>query len=108
MFQISDKAHKKLKGFFEDNCLDSAVRVYMEDDGCGCGPDLALSVADAHEDDFRFSVGGVTYAVSPELHDSVGSVSMDCLNDSCEGGFCISTERPMAFSESSCSSCCCC
>ena len=109
MLEVTESAVKNIKEYLEQQKIDSAIRITMMAGGCA-GPSLGLAVDEAKEEDLTLKQDGITFLVEKSLSESCGTITLDFkeTTSSCgcgEGGFSITSEKPLAGAGSGCGSC---
>lgn len=95
MIEISASATQAIKAFLEEKKLDSALRVFLQDGGCG-GPALRLVLDEVKESDLSYQVEGLTYVIDKELSVQSGDVKVDFVDNGMQQGFMVSSANPVA------------
>jgi Fe-S cluster assembly iron-binding protein IscA len=72
-----------------------AVRVELRFAGC-CDASLGLRVDDVGGDDLVQDIAGVTFAVSAEVFETTGDISVGYGSEEGRGGFILSSARPVS------------
>jgi Fe-S cluster assembly iron-binding protein IscA len=69
---------------------------------------LALALDEPKDSDETLSNNGVTYLIDKELHERVGGVNVDFVEQGWRSGFVVSSDNPVSSGPSSCGSSCSC
>ncbi|NQS71126.1 MAG: adhesin [Desulfobulbaceae bacterium] len=94
MFEITETAANNLKAYFEQNKVDSPVRVALMQGGCS-GAALGLALDEPGENDKVFEEGTLKFVVEDQLLVRCGSIKVDFIEAGYRSGFSISSANPV-------------
>ncbi|WP_165070847.1 IscA/HesB family protein [Desulfovibrio sp. ZJ200] len=99
MLELTESARKELEAFFADK-EKGTIRIYLTPGGCG-GPQLALALDAATDQDQAEEQGGFTFCINKELLAKVQGVKIDLTYM----GFVVEPAAPLPQS-GGCGGCC--
>lgn len=108
MLEVTESALTNVKNYLDQQKIDSAVRVNLMSGGCG-GPSLGLAIDDAKDNDHTFDNDGISFLVDKGVAETCGSIKVDFIENKdsgcgcTEGGFVITSEKPLSGSSCGCS-----
>lgn len=76
MLEVTPSAHDRFTEYFKDQTEVSAIRVFLNQGGCG-GPSLALALDDPQVNDQVFAIDGFTYLVDKEFLEAAKPIKID-------------------------------
>ena len=106
MIAISDAALTRLGAFLTENKSVRNVRVFLPSAGCGGDGQLALTVDDPSDKDFKTTIGDITFAISKDLQEITGDVKIDFKDDGLDSGFVVDSSKILPVQDSGCGGCC--
>jgi Fe-S cluster assembly iron-binding protein IscA len=107
MLEVTEMAGQKLKEYFEQNKIESAVRVALMN-GCS-GASLGLALDEAKATDTTADRDGVRVIIDNELLGQCGAVRVDFAEGSgcgCSGGFSVTSSVPLPSTGGGCGGSC--
>lgn len=109
MITITQNAVEHLSAYLLENNIDSAVRIIVANSCSGIS--LSLALDEPKENDFTLKKEEFTLLLAQDLAGECGRVSVDYIEQSSgcgcgEGGFSISSEKPLPSAAGGCGSSC--
>ncbi len=101
--EVTDLAASNLKDYFEQNKLDSPVRVALMN-GCG-GAALGLALDEPGEHDKVFENNALKFVIAEDLLEQCGAVKIDFIEAGYRSGFSVSSENPVGGGGGGCGGC---
>jgi Fe-S cluster assembly iron-binding protein IscA len=95
MVKLGPGAGQAIKSFLAKKGLQKPLRIDLQSCGC-CDPALVLSLDPIDETDEIEEVDGLTFAISPEAHRLVGSVTISCREAFGQKGFVLTSSKPLS------------
>ncbi len=84
----------KIKETLSREGLPLSVRIELRSTGC-CDSSLGLIAGGVEESDLVEEADGLKIVMSPEIHNLVGEVSVDYVDDGRKQGFVLSSSKPL-------------
>ncbi len=94
MFEVTEIAANNLKAYFEQNKVDSPVRVGLMQGGCS-GAALGLALDEPKADDKVFEDKALKFIIAEDLLGQCGSVKVDFIEAGYRSGFSITSANPV-------------
>ena len=94
MFEVTETAATNLKAYFEQNNLDSPVRVGLMQGGCS-GAALGLALDEPGENDRVFEDKALKFVIAEDLLSQCGAVKVDFIEAGYRSGFSITSTNPV-------------
>jgi len=104
MFELTDSAAAKLKEYLETNKISSPVRVSAMN-SCS-GPTIGLALDDRQENDTTAVKEGIEVVIDQDLLAELEGVKVDFINEGDQGGFSITTTKPLVRTGGGCGGSC--
>ena len=111
MLELTGNAAEKIRDYYEQNNVNSPIRVVAMN-GCG-GPSLGLALGEKGEEDATITTDGVEVIIDKELLQVVESVKVDFLEPTGSGcgcggggGFAVTSTKPLPGSGGGCGGAC--
>ncbi len=95
MVKLETGAAQAIKSFLAQKGLQKPLRIHLQSNGC-CDPALVLSLDTIDETDEIEEVNGLTFAISPETHRLVGTVTISCGEAFGQKGFVLTSSKPVS------------
>jgi Fe-S cluster assembly iron-binding protein IscA len=95
MVKLEPGAGQAIKSFLARKGLQEPLRIHLQSSGC-CDPALVLSVDTINETDEVQEVDGLTFAISRETHQLVGTVTISCREAFGQKGFVLISSKPVS------------
>jgi Fe-S cluster assembly iron-binding protein IscA len=95
MVKLEPGAGQAIKSFLTRKGLQKPLRIQLLSSGC-CDPALVLSLDTIDETDEVQEVDGLTFAISPETHRLVGTVTISCREAFGQKGFVLTSIKPVS------------
>jgi Fe-S cluster assembly iron-binding protein IscA len=95
MIRLEARAGQAIKSFLAEKGLQRPLRIHLQFTGC-CDPLLGLSVDDIRESDLIQEVDGLTFVISPEVHQMVGDVTISYIDEIGRKGFILTSDKPIS------------
>ena len=95
MIKLEPGAGQAIKSFLARKGLQNPLRIHLQSSGC-CDPALVLSVDTIDETDEVQEVEGLTFAISPQTHRLVGTVTISCREAFGQKGFVLTSSKPVS------------
>lgn len=93
-FEVTEIAANNLKAYFEQNKIDSPVRVGLMQGGCS-GAALGLALDEPGESDKVFEDKELKFVIAEDLLEQCGSVKVDFIEAGYRSGFSITAANPV-------------
>jgi len=90
MFEVSEKAGKKIQEFLESVEETHAVRIMLTEGGC-CGPALGMALDELRDGDQEFHEQGFTFLMTKDLFEQAKPVYIDFIETPSGSGFRVSS-----------------
>ncbi len=95
MITVTPDAIEAIRVFLEKNNLQKPVRIHLQSTGC-CDASLGLTVDDIHENDLIQDIQGITFVISPEVHEMTGNISINHAAEQHRTGFVLTSKHPVS------------
>ena len=95
MVKLEPKAGQAIKTFFAEKEFQRPLRIQLQSSGC-CDPSLCLSVDNIQKPDLIQEVEGLTFIMSPEIHELVGEVTIAFTDEIGRKGFVLTSSKPVS------------
>ena len=97
MVKFEARAGQAIKSFLAERGAERPLRIHLQFTGC-CDPSLGLSVDNIRESDLIQEVDGLTFVISPEVHQLVGDVTIFYYYNDEIGrkGFILTSDKPVS------------
>jgi Fe-S cluster assembly iron-binding protein IscA len=95
MIELEARAGQAIKSFLAEKGSQQPLRIHLQFTGC-CDPSLGLSVDNIHESDLIQEVDGLTFVISPEVHQLVGDVTISYTDEIGRKGFILTSDKPLS------------
>ncbi|WP_417909521.1 IscA/HesB family protein [Candidatus Electronema sp. PJ] len=112
MLAISSAALEQLKGYLDDQLINSAIRITLMKGSCA-GRNLRFTVDEARGNDYIIKQDGIQFLLDKRLAADCGLITIDFDErfDHCpccgrDGGFRFSSENTACCEDGCCASCC--
>lgn len=104
-FTITDIAQERLNTLVGEQMReqDKAIRVFMQQGGCGCsGPRFGMGLDEASDDDSVMEFGALKFIVDPTSASQLEDASIDYIQDVMQEGFQITAPNAAAGGSCGC------
>jgi Fe-S cluster assembly iron-binding protein IscA len=91
---VTVDAAMAIKSFLVDKDSRKPIRIDIHNTGC-CDCSLGLSVDEVRENDLAQETEGLTFAISPEIHELAGDVTISYVDDKVKKGFVVTSSKPL-------------
>ncbi len=95
MVKLEPKAVQAIKTFFAEKGFRRPLRIQLQSSGC-CDPSLCLNVDSIQESDLIREVEGLTFIMSPGIHELVGEVTISFTDEIRRKGFVLTSSNPVS------------
>jgi Fe-S cluster assembly iron-binding protein IscA len=83
-----------IKSFLVNKDNRKPIRIDIHNTGC-CDCSLGLSVDEVRENDLIQEIEGLTFTISPEIHELAGDVTISYANEKVKKGFVLTSSKPL-------------
>jgi len=95
MIKLEASASQAISSFLAEKRIQGPLRIDLRSSGC-CDPSLSLSVNNIRESDLIQEVEGLTFIMTPEIHQLVGEVTISYVDEIGKKGFLLTSEKPIS------------
>jgi Fe-S cluster assembly iron-binding protein IscA len=95
MIELEARAVQAIKSLLAENDSQGPLRIHLQFTGC-CDPSLGISVDKIRESDLIQEVDGLTFVISPEVHQLVGDITISYIDEIGRKGFILTSDKPMS------------
>jgi len=92
---LDTNASHTVKSVLSERGMQGPVRIEIQFTGC-CDPSLGLIVDAVRESDLVEEVDGLTFVISPEMHQLVGEVRISYMDDAGRKAFVLTSNKPIS------------
>lgn len=95
MITLKEGSAQSIRSFLTEQRLTGGIRIELRFTGC-CDPSLGLIVDTPRESDLLEKKEGLTFLMSPEVHDTAGEITIAYVDKGPQKGFSILSSKPMS------------
>jgi Fe-S cluster assembly iron-binding protein IscA len=95
MVKLEATASQAIRLFLAEKGFQRPLRIDLQSGGC-CDPSLCLNVDAIRESDLTQEVDGLTFVISPEIHELVGEVTISLADEIGRKGFVLTSRKPVS------------
>ena len=95
MVELEARAVQAIKSFLSEKESQGPLRIHLQFTGC-CDPSLGISMDNIRESDLIQEVDGLTFVISPEVHQLVGNVTISYTDEIGRKGFILTSDKPVS------------
>jgi Fe-S cluster assembly iron-binding protein IscA len=94
MVNVTVDAVTAIKSFLVNKDNRKPIRIDIHNTGC-CDCSLGLSLDEVRENDLIQEIEGLTFTISPEIHELAGDVTISYVNEKVKKGFVLTSSKPL-------------
>ena len=95
IIKLEPGVSRAIGSFMNEKNVQRPLRIDLNFSGC-CDASLCLRADDALENDMAFEIEGLTFVISPELHELTGEIIVSHVNEQGRKGFVIKSSKPVS------------
>lgn len=93
--KLTPEAIRSIKGFLEERGAQAPIRVDIQSTGC-CDASLGLFLDQRRPTDLVEESDGLQFVISPDIHQTVGEVTITFVDERDKKGFVITSSKPLS------------
>jgi Fe-S cluster assembly iron-binding protein IscA len=95
LITLEPGAGQAIRSLLSERGVQRPVRIEIQSTGC-CDSSLGLAVDTVRESDLVEDLDGLTFVISPEIHQLVGEVTISYTDDAGREGFVLTSTKPLS------------
>jgi Fe-S cluster assembly iron-binding protein IscA len=93
--ELTPEAIRSVKKFLEERGVQAPIRIDIQSSGC-CDPSLGLFLDHRRPADLVEESDGLQFVISPDIHKTVGEVTITWVDERDKKGFVITSRKPLS------------
>jgi Fe-S cluster assembly iron-binding protein IscA len=95
MITLAPEAVQAIRVFLVEQGLQKPIRIRLQSTGC-CDASLGLIVDNIRQDDLAEEIEGLTFVISPEIHQLTGDITITYVDEEGRQGFILKSSKSIS------------
>jgi Fe-S cluster assembly iron-binding protein IscA len=95
MITLAPEAVEPIRVFLVEQGVQKPIRIHLQSTGC-CDASLGLIVDNIRKDDLTKEIEGLTFVISPEIHQLAGDITITYVDEKSRQGFILKSSKSIS------------